>query len=375
MPEHVKPFAPEPLSPLQAHLDNILLTRAQPWPVTIGDRAGTLRVVHAPFPFEPAGVLRLRRGGREWRVDLGHTEFLRFHPAVAHLSRDEDLPDPVRLAILDLLLAPLLPCLQRFLGESATVAGMTLGPAAPPETEPVAVLNLALDFDGQDESPLFLRVAVPDKDSALALATRIAALPVRPAQLKQVDPDLPILVAIEAGDMRLRLEELSGLEENDILLPPDYLAAQGRIRLRPCPGQGSISRAGAIICAVHDTQTTVLAIVATPEETPMSSPNPSTPTPPSAEATAETPAAAGTPPVGDIEIDLCFELERRTLTVKELAALVPGYTFTLGCDPLAPVSLRVNGMPIGTGRLVDINGVLGVQVATLTRTGGLDAGR
>lgn len=373
MPEHAKPFTPGPLHPLQAHLDNVLLTRAQPWPVTIGERTGTLRAVHTPFPFDTVGVLRLRCGARDWRVDLGNTEFLRFHPAVAHLSRDTDLPDPVRLAILDLLLAPLLPALQCLLGETITMIEMTPAPEKTPGPEPVAVLHLHFAFGDQDGASVPVRVGVPDKECALALAERIATLPLRSVSSDFQSNELPIAVAIEAGDMRLRLEELSGLKENDILLPQRYLAAQGQISIRPCPTHDSTSRSKAILCAVHDTQATVLAIVAAPEETPMNPSDASTTTSPQTEASA--PAADESLVVDDIEINLCFELERRTLTVKDLTTLVPGYTFPLGCDPLAPVALRVNGTLVGTGRLVDMNGVLGVQITALTKNGGRNAGR
>lgn len=77
---------------------------------------------------------------------------------------------------------------------------------------------------------------------------------------------------------------------------------------------------------------------------------------------------------GAIEVELCFELDRQQMSIADMAALVPGYTFTLGCDPLAPVALRVHGLVVGTGRLVDINGILGVQITTLTQPEGQNAG-
>ena len=64
----------------------------------------------------------------------------------------------------------------------------------------------------------------------------------------------------------------------------------------------------------------------------------------------------------DIEVTLAFELERRTITVGELKSLEPGAVLRLTADPEAPVTIRANGAPIAKGRLVDLNGVIGVQL-------------
>ena len=41
----------------------------------------------------------------------------------------------------------------------------------------------------------------------------------------------------------------------------------------------------------------------------------------------------------------------------------------LGGDALAPVTLYANGKSVGKGRLVDLNGTLGVQVVSLGKVG------
>lgn len=99
--------------------------------------------------------------------------------------------------------------------------------------------------------------------------------------------------------------------------------------------------------------------------------NSTTETAPQSTATTADTATIDT---GALEVELCFELDRRLMSITDMAALVPGYTFTLGCDPLAPVTLRVHGTVVGMGRLVDISGLLGVQVTSLAQPGGQDAG-
>lgn len=372
MPEHTSAvYAPPRLDPLQAHVDNMLLTREQPWTVVVGHRSATLRAVPSPFPFTVMGSLRLHCVGSAWRVDLGDTDFIRRHPAIAEVPLWTDLPGAVRLAVLDLTLGTLLEPLQQFMGNAATLGEASLAPGETEDDNPAAFVHLILEFSdaGHDDAPVPLRVSIPDRQSALLLCDRLTGLPVRGAgQGAEEHPDLPIAVCVDAGCMRICLHELSTLEQGDILLPPDYQGAKGRITLRPCPpatGQAT-SPAGAVsvLCSVDDTQATVVTTVTNPQEIPMTTTDPSATTSP-----AEDQAGLD---VGGIDVELCFELERRTMTVADLAAFVPGYTFTLGCDPLAPVSLRINGTVVGTGRLVDINGVLGVQVDSLARNGGQD---
>lgn len=372
MPEHTSAvYAPPRLDPLQAHVDNMLLTRAQPWTIVVGHRPATLRAVPSPFPFEAMASLRLRCAGGIWRVDLGSTDFIRHHPAIAEVPLWTGLPEAVRLAVLDLILAPVLDSLQRFMGDVATLDNATLEPGAAANETPAALMHLILEFSdaGHGDAPVPLRVAIPDRQSALLLCDRLADLPVRGVvQGVGERPDLPITVCVDAGSMSISIRELSTLERGDILLPPDYSAAKGRIILRPCPpttGQTpSPAGAASVLCDINNTQATVVTAVKNSQEMPMTTTDPSATT-----ASAEDQAGLD---VGGIDVELCFELERRTMTVADLAALVPGYTFTLGCDPLSPVSLRINGAVVGTGRLVDINGVLGVHVDALARNGGQD---
>ena len=63
-----------------------------------------------------------------------------------------------------------------------------------------------------------------------------------------------------------------------------------------------------------------------------------------------------------IEVLLTFDLEERTIQMSDLESLSEGYTFSLSSPANAPVTIRANGKPIATGRLVDINGKLGVEI-------------
>ena len=93
------------------------------------------------------------------------------------------------------------------------------------------------------------------------------------------------------------------------------------------------------------------------------------PAPAAAAPAGEDPAA---PPEAAVNLDtleltVTFELDRRLMSIAEIAALTPGYTFTLPADMGGPVTVRANGKSLGKGRLVDVGGVLGVQLVSLER--------
>ncbi len=68
-----------------------------------------------------------------------------------------------------------------------------------------------------------------------------------------------------------------------------------------------------------------------------------------------------------LEVAVTFEVDRRLMSIAEIGAMTPGYTFTLPTDAGEPVTIRAGGKSLGKGRLVDLGGVLGVQVVSLSQ--------
>lgn len=163
--------------------------------------------------------------------------------------------------------------------------------------------------------------------------------------------------------MRLGLREAAELKCGDILLPGSYPARDGRLALRIGPPDAPFL---AFACSLSGSEAAILSVFnAVSEEEPMSEATPSPETSPSA-------APQDSLDMGGLEVTLTFELERRRLTVRDVETLAPGYVFVLGGDALSPVTLCVNGKAVGSGRLVDLNGTLGVQITRLD-TGGEQA--
>lgn len=393
-----QPFAARPLAPGAARLLNVLCTRSQPLSVTVGLAACRLSVpVLPPEAPAPEYGLRVRCGAHVLRLDVGPGLPLGLHPALAQADADVPLPEEVRLAVVELLAAPLAEALGRFLGTSVTceaLAGDRDAEAAQPAGDLPCRVGLLLEVPGDDggHTPVPLTLHLSDAASAM-LAEQCLRLP----QRHEARGHLPVDVVVEAGRMCLAAAELADLAPGDILLPDDYPAHRGRLTLAVTDPAGPAQAKApspaptlTVPCAVADGRATVLDIVrndATPMETTMSDTTPA-PQPdgvPAADAApaAEGSAAAAAAPeaqgasaaaaspidVNALGVTVVFELERRPMTVGDLAALAPGYTFALGADPLGPVTLTVGGRAVGTGRLVDLGGTLGVQVLRMGQAG------
>jgi type III secretion protein Q len=70
--------------------------------------------------------------------------------------------------------------------------------------------------------------------------------------------------------------------------------------------------------------------------------------------------------VSDLPIKLTFDLGERVLPLGELQLVAPGYVFDLGRDLRQGVIIRANGMRVGEGELIDIEGRTGVAVLSIT---------
>ena len=70
-------------------------------------------------------------------------------------------------------------------------------------------------------------------------------------------------------------------------------------------------------------------------------------------------------PVANIPVQVSFDLGERTLTLGELKSLQPGQVLDLGRPLSSAVNIRANGMLIGHGELIEVDGRLGVTLTNL----------
>ena len=137
----ILPFRAPALSPLEAHVFNLLCTRAQPWPIDVAGTPCALEAGGLAAPVPPVCAFDVVCGERTWRVELGSLRLLALHPAVADVPPNAALPGALQLAVLDLLAAPLAELAQTFLHVPLAVRNVRMIEAAEPA---VCALTLTL---------------------------------------------------------------------------------------------------------------------------------------------------------------------------------------------------------------------------------------
>lgn len=353
-------YAPPALNPLQARFLNALCTRRLPASFKLHGADCALAPDPWQAPFTPACAINVAADGAMWRLEFASSAVLRLHPAGALVGNDATLPEELRLALLELALGPVFAALGQFLELSGPLTA-----AAEQTTDNTAfacAVPLLLCLPAEN---IPVRIQAPDRQAAGAVLDRLQGLPL----LHRPVDGLRLSVALEAGEARLTRRELRELAVEDIILPAAYPALQGEITLRPGPGAG-------IRCMLKDGLATILDVTPTlpledeimtetlPDAATHEAAAPEAQTPENAAPTAPT-APAEPLDLDNMEITVTFELERRLMSIAEIAALTPGYTFPLAVDTAAPVTLRAGGQAIGSGRLVDLNGSLGVQITAI----------
>jgi type III secretion system YscQ/HrcQ family protein len=285
-------------------------------------------------------------GGGLFRLEFATLDFLTSLEALdgADIHR---LPDAVRQATI----AVVLQSFQDVLEDALNTTLMPLSPSPAPAfsawLDPP--LHFTLDFTDQNgrKWPISLRLRVATEEGARWLENRIlTALPNSGCHPER--NSFPITTTLLAGKMRLPLGLLAGLAVSDILLPPEYPAGNGQLFL-------VINEHFIFRLQLSNQEATVLDRVDHffGGDISVSSEN---------TTSTETPASLDT-----LEVEIHFELDKKLLPLAEVESLAPGKTFPLGIDPLSAVTVTLNGRALATGRLVDLNGTLGVQITRLIR--------
>ncbi len=380
------------MHPMEGLVRNALHTRLQPWTVVIAGVPCQLRTplydVAVPHKqgqsvglkplADVAFYIIVHLGAERWLVELGQGFPLTLHPAIADVSDESLLPQALRHAIMELLLTPLAEAFGVFMDMRVTCEIVGAQPdGAVPDGEGTS-LAVIQDMMKQAHCALPLLLTVPQTRSSQAsvvpclvhiagqasaslLYQKVSALPPHIHDIA----GLSVPVSIEAGSMSLSAEDLAGLQTDDILLPDSYPARDGRVSLRmsQCVMPCVLNQGNATVEAIIPLVSSMSHAPAPKVDNEVQGENPVSP-----EQNQNAPAPqAGVDSVhiAGLDVTVTFELERRSMTLGELSMISPGYTFALGTDALAPVTLRVGDKILGTGRLVDLGGTMGVQVTHL----------
>jgi type III secretion protein Q len=327
------PYQPAALTPEMAGLCDALCSRA-----ALLDGNSTLQFHFEPVPadWQPAAGFTLDAGGFSWRLEFARMDFLAANETLAGAALDR-LPEPICQAAILLVLQPMLDRLE-------TALGIALNPAESAEgasgwLEPP--LSFTLDFTAGDERswriPVRLRAA-SGKGASWLRARILDALP--EPRKNPARRGWPLVTTLEAGNMRIPLRLLRDMAVGDILLPPQYPAANGVLTLILGKGSGlrlNVSDGRAVVTDFLNNE----------------------------ESGVNDATASPSIDAASLEVLIRFELEKKLLPLAEVEALAPGKTFPLGVDPLSAVTVTLNGQALAAGRLVDLGGVLGVQITRL----------
>jgi type III secretion protein Q len=344
------PYQPPVLVPGMAGLCSALVSRAVL-------RDGALRFVYEPVPTggTPAAAFGVEAGGFLFGLEFATLDFL-----VAHEALDgadiERLPQAVRLSAIEMVLQPLQDALEAML--RVTLVPLSDGQTPADWLDPP--LHFVVDFSAADgrKWAISLRLRVASEEGARWLESRVlAALPqvwCNPAR-----ESWQLAATLLAGGMRVPLGLVNKLAPGDILLPPEYPAQEGQLFL-------AVNNDCAFRLSVSGHEATVVdrtGLFFDGRSSSVSSDDNNAP------ATAAAPTGQGAlVDSAALEVTLHFELEKKLLSLSELESLAPGKTFALGVDPLSAVTLTLNGQTLARGRLVDLDGTLGVQITRLIGT-------
>jgi type III secretion protein Q len=166
----------------------------------------------------------------------------------------------------------------------------------------------------------------------------------RPPEVGAIDPEMPVILRMELGEVGLPVAALRALDRQDVLRPDNIIDAHSPtlwLRADSCHAvRGRLQGQSLVIESIMEKNRS------------MSKPKTSGPG-------EELPILAN---LDELEVRVSFDLGEMTLRMGELAALQPGQVLTLDVSPQRLVSIRANGRLVGHGELVRVGEEVGVRV-------------
>lgn len=335
-PSSVRPWVLPTIAAEGAELLNALLATNLPQELPVGATTAALRVSLVAPRLESAFCVSLTINGLSWKMVFDGFSLLRAHPFFEEPEAADfdpaEFPEAFLAALAESLLSPLFGEFATALGlqvrfvDAKRMKGIVEGPVG-------LLVNVALR-----EANRMVHVALipPGVGAAQELAMALSHLPRRTHEEAAWFDTLPFKVSLSGGSLVLTKDEFTALEVGDVLLPGEWLPSAGAA----CLLLRTANRTLAAACALDGQSVTLTQPLIAIEDMKMQ----------------DTDA---------LEVKLTFELEERTVTLAEVKALEPGQVFTLTADPQAQVTVVVNGRQVAKGRLVDVNGAVGVQLTEL----------
>jgi type III secretion protein Q len=257
--------------------------------------------------------------------------------------------DPTRSFLVELALEPLLDTLEGRLATSLMLLETRRAGTASHSADAVLVMG---ELDGsQFAARLRLLHAGTAPEPAIAIERLAKLLCMATGRRPDaIFATVPVLVALRAGAMRIRLDTLRTLAPGDVLIPDEFslsndevLVVAGERLGAPARIEGHGIRLQAPLRPIRP----VLLELGQMNDNAKSMPSD---------------AASG---LDEVEVTLSFELGRLNIELRDLKSIGPGYLFALGRDPAHAIDIVVNGRKIGHGEIVRIGHAIGVRATRL----------
>jgi type III secretion protein Q len=256
---------------------------------------------------------------------------------------DDPPGEPTLSMLLELALAPLLEKIETATGMSLRIRSSSR--RASRDFAPDPSWRRLLFHGVLDDAPfeLGLELDGPALEHLVKLLQQGALAP-----LPLAKTIVPVVAVLCAGAVRLPLRTLQDLHHGDVLIPDEFPFERGEATLTFGHRYRAIARldeTGAYVRSMLQHHKPVQEINAMEGKT--------------------APGAVETDSLGDLEIQLTFELGRQTVELEQLRTIAPGYVFGLGRSPNDPVDIVANGRRIGRGEIVRVGDGLGVRLIRL----------
>lgn len=315
-------------------LRNALLERL-PVSFALGeDVPAVLEVFPRAAAFAPVAEMSVTVDGHPWRAYFENRTLLTLHPLFSEQAiRDvapESLPEPLLGLVAEALCGVFTKGFSALSGAVVTASDFRGGDGRTVS----APFSLSLAA-GDKKTRILLRPEESSPlDAALALVERLRSVAAKDADfLTGVLPTLPFRLERRAGSLRLSASAYADLAAGDVLVPDEWFGADD-----VCVEIASAGKQLLAASARMEDGRVCLAEEFHPlEETVMDA-------------------------VEELTVELSFTLEERLVTLGELSRMREGTVLPLAVDPQAPVTIRANGRRVAKGRLVDLNGTLGVEL-------------
>ena len=323
------------------HFD-LIATRLRSGEFTLGGGAWRFSVAPlsgaVPWPADPFHVV-MEWGGGQLHLLAGRATLALLYAHQFPQAALDVFPEHLALAGLQLAWRESMERLEQLGGRRVRLLRAT---RAAPDALDAAPFRFRLSLDSapaRDGVDGVIGADAPGLGLLGLLARRL------PPATRLIDPDMPVPVRLELGEMRLTLPALRALAVNDVLLPDTVIEAQPVLWLRADPrhaARARIEEHTLIIESVFQEDSFMATSVSTSrhdEQGPVS--------------------------LDDIELRVVFDLGEKILKLGELAALQPGQVLALEVPASRLVAIRANGRLIGRGELVRLAETVGVRVMEL----------